>query len=182
MCFSCGVSKYAFNIKMKLQAVISVGAQLAGQHVTSFYIFFLTSAERSLTFPFLSVVVIFACGHELLDLIDCKVSAVAGERQLISFCVTAYIRRITSERLHSGQEAPTAMISATFMTSIQHRNINISHSAHLFSHNFLLLKIHMKHLNCEALTLYFGQHCEHKNGGNMLTVKIMCHWNNPLLF
>lgn len=63
----------------------------------------------------------FACGHKLLDLIDCKVSAMASERQLISFCLTAYIRRITSERLWPGQEAPIPVISAPVMTSIQHR-------------------------------------------------------------
>lgn len=39
------------------------------------------------------------CGQKLLDLIDCKVSAMGRARQLISVCLTAYIRRITSERM-----------------------------------------------------------------------------------
>lgn len=60
-------------------------------------ILFLAAASCSLTFPSVSLVRNFVCGQKLLDLIDCKVSAIGRARQLISLCLTAYIRRITSE-------------------------------------------------------------------------------------
>lgn len=51
------------------------------------------------------------CGYNLRELIDSKVSAITDcdtAHQLLS----AYIRRITSECLCSGQEGPTHLISA----------------------------------------------------------------------
>lgn len=75
------------------------------------------TAQCLLTSPVLSLVMHIACVEKPPDLIDCKVCAVGNVRQLISFCLTAYIRRITSERLRNRQEAPVSMISAPLVTS-----------------------------------------------------------------
>lgn len=68
--------------------------------------YFLMAAQCLLTSPALSLVMHIACVEKPPDLIDCKVCGVGSARQLISFCLTAYIRRITSERLRNRQEDP----------------------------------------------------------------------------
>ena len=106
-----------------LQAIISLCSAGRLTHGSTLPFIFSFSPLPSAHWPppFLSLVVNFARGLRLLNLIDYKVSTMASEEgavhQLLSHCLYKkdYIRR-----LWPGQEASRLMISALFMTSIQH--------------------------------------------------------------
>lgn len=93
------------------------------------------AAQGPLTSPVLSLVMHIACVEKPPDVIDCKVCAVGSARQLISFCLTAYIRRITSERLRNRQEAPRLHDLSTISDLMQRRFTwnNIPHMRVIFS-------------------------------------------------
>lgn len=106
-----GVWKYA--TKKKLQGIINRGGEIVGKD----------KGKHSLLYFLLHHCLIHADFYIFVTsytfCVDCKASATGRASQFISFCLTAYIRRITSEWLCSGQEAPIPMISAPFMTSLQ---------------------------------------------------------------
>lgn len=110
------VWKYAISIPKKGHNQCwssTLWARLAGSHISKTP---LSSACRLTVCLILCVVTSFL----ILLTVNLVPWPVRGEAQFISFCPTAYIRRITSEWQHPGQEAPTPMISAPFMTSILH--------------------------------------------------------------
>lgn len=104
---------------------------------TPFYIFFLTLAECSLTFPFLTLVVHFAWGYKLLHLIDCK-RLCHGQReaahQFRSDCLykNDYIRTAVSWTGSSHTHDLSTINDLHSAQCLFHRNINVSHYVHCF--------------------------------------------------
>lgn len=136
-CCTYGVWKYAF-IKNIVNSGYSqfVVSWLANTWMhASFYIFVLTSAECLLTSTFLSLVVNFSCSLKLLDLIDCKVSAMASEvgavHQLLSHCLYKedYIRTAVSWTGSSQTHDLSTIHDLHSAPCLFHRNR--SHSVHL---------------------------------------------------
>lgn len=100
----------------------------------------------------LSLVINFVCGYMLLDVIDCKVCAMSSARQHISFCLTAYIRRITSEwlwRTGSSHTHDLSSIDDKVDDKVQHTKKMLKLRYYILDHQHVVL-VFCDVVSCDA--------------------------------